>query len=44
MEAILAAQSDPNTRLRDVINAADCTYEALARDVRRIAAENGEIL
>ncbi|MCX4654919.1 tetratricopeptide repeat protein [Streptomyces microflavus] len=40
----MAAQRDPNTRLRDVINAADCTYEALARDVRRIAAENGEIL
>ncbi|CAL9462036.1 hypothetical protein SUDANB145_02656 [Streptomyces sp. enrichment culture] len=40
----MAAQRDPNSRLRDVIAAVDCTYEALARDVRRIAAENGEIL
>ncbi|WP_326811836.1 tetratricopeptide repeat protein [Streptomyces scopuliridis] len=40
----MAAQREPNSRLRDVIAAVDCTYEALARDVRRIAAENGEIL
>ncbi|CAL9570892.1 hypothetical protein SUDANB174_04793 [Streptomyces sp. enrichment culture] len=40
----MAAQREPNSRLRDVIAAADCTYEALARDVRRIAAENGEML
>ncbi|MET8330083.1 tetratricopeptide repeat protein [Streptomyces sp. NPDC005181] len=40
----MAARKDPNSLLRDVIDAADCTYEALARDVRRIAAENGEIL
>lgn len=40
----MAGQRDPNSRLRDVIDAADCTYEALARDVRRIAVENGEIL
>ncbi|MGW5331541.1 helix-turn-helix domain-containing protein [Streptomyces bauhiniae] len=40
----MAAQRDPNSRLRDAIDAAGCTYEALARDVRRIAAENGEIL
>ncbi|CAM5377195.1 hypothetical protein GCM10010298_25940 [Streptomyces microflavus] len=33
-----------NSRLRDTINAAGCTYEALAKDVRRIAAENGELL
>ncbi|MFG3121418.1 tetratricopeptide repeat protein [Streptomyces sp. NPDC048201] len=40
----MAAQRDLNCRLRDVIAAVDCTYEGLARDVRRIAAENGEIL
>ncbi|MFJ6541395.1 tetratricopeptide repeat protein [Streptomyces sp. NPDC091385] len=40
----MAAQKGPNYRLRDAIDAAGCTYEALARDVRRIAAENGEIL
>ena len=33
-----------NSRLRDSISAAGCTYDALARDVRRIAAENGELL
>ncbi|MFK0188885.1 tetratricopeptide repeat protein [Streptomyces rubiginosohelvolus] len=33
-----------NSRLRDTINAAGCTYDALAKDVRRIAAENGELL
>ncbi|NED90956.1 tetratricopeptide repeat protein, partial [Streptomyces sp. SID11233] len=40
----MTAQRDPNSRLREVVAAVDCTYEALARDVRRIAAENGEIL
>lgn len=40
----MAARREPNSRLRDVIAAVGCTYEALARDVRRIAAENGEIL
>lgn len=40
----MAAPRDPNSRLRDTISATGCTYEALARDVRRIAAENGEIL
>ncbi|MGW0927093.1 tetratricopeptide repeat protein [Streptomyces sp. NPDC002644] len=40
----MAAQRIPNARLRDAIDAVGCTYEALARDVRRIAAENGEIL
>ncbi|MFJ5779309.1 tetratricopeptide repeat protein [Streptomyces sp. NPDC093094] len=40
----MAAQKDPNSRLRDAIDAARCTFEALARDVQRIAAENGEIL
>ncbi|GAA3297103.1 hypothetical protein GCM10020295_28740 [Streptomyces cinereospinus] len=43
MEAIVTAQRAPNSRLRDVIDAVGCTYEALARDVRRVAAENGEI-
>ncbi|MFI5705742.1 tetratricopeptide repeat protein [Streptomyces xanthochromogenes] len=36
--------STPNSRLRDTINAAGCTYEALAKDVRRVAAENGDLL
>lgn len=40
----MAGQRDPNSRLLDAISAAGCTYEALARDVRRVAAENGEIL
>ncbi|MYU06517.1 tetratricopeptide repeat protein [Streptomyces sp. SID8366] len=44
MEAIVAAAPrGPNSRLRDVIEAIGCTYEALAKDIRRIAAENGEI-
>ncbi|RAJ56319.1 hypothetical protein K376_04305 [Streptomyces sp. PsTaAH-130] len=38
-----AAPRGPNSRLRDVIEAIGCTYEALAKDIRRIAAENGEI-
>lgn len=40
----MAAPKGPNSRLRDVIEATSCTYEALAKDIRRIAAENGEIL
>jgi transcriptional regulator with XRE-family HTH domain len=40
----VATQRAPNSRLREAIDAAGCTYEALARDVRRIAAENGEVL
>lgn len=40
----MAAQKDPNSRLREAIEATGCTYEVLARDIRRIAAENGEIL
>ncbi|WP_329273697.1 tetratricopeptide repeat protein [Streptomyces sp. NBC_01451] len=40
----MAAPREPNSRLRETISATGCTYEALARDVRRIAAENGEIL
>lgn len=40
----MSAKINPNSRLRDTITAADCTYEALAKDVRRIAAENGELL
>jgi hypothetical protein len=43
-EAFVAAQREPNSRLRGAVDAAGCTYEALAGDVRRIAAENGEIL
>ncbi|MFI1869433.1 helix-turn-helix domain-containing protein [Streptomyces jumonjinensis] len=38
----MAATKQPNSRLREVIESLGCTYEALARDVRRIAAENGE--
>jgi hypothetical protein len=38
------APTSANSRLRDTINAAGCTYDALAKDVRRIAAENGELL
>ncbi|MEU4492659.1 tetratricopeptide repeat protein [Streptomyces sp. NPDC023998] len=40
----MPAPTDPNSRLREVIATAGCTYEALARDVRRIAAENGELI
>ncbi|MFI9719229.1 tetratricopeptide repeat protein [Streptomyces sp. NPDC052396] len=40
----MAARNRPNVRLREVIDAIGCTYEALAKDVRRIAAENGEII
>ncbi|CCK24394.1 hypothetical protein BN159_8490 [Streptomyces davaonensis JCM 4913] len=40
----MAAPRGPNSRLRDVIEAIGCTYEAVAKDIRRIAAENGEIL
>ncbi|MFI5981420.1 tetratricopeptide repeat protein [Streptomyces sp. NPDC051555] len=40
----MKAPSTPNPRLRDTIESAGCTYDALARDVRRIAAENGELL
>ncbi|WP_046494487.1 hypothetical protein [Streptomyces odonnellii] len=39
----MAAQRDPNSRLRETIDAIGCTYESLAKDVRRIAGENGEI-
>ncbi|MGI5468364.1 tetratricopeptide repeat protein [Streptomyces sp. CA-132043] len=38
----MAAPREPNARLRETIEAIGCTYEALAKDVRRIAAENGE--
>jgi len=34
----------PNTQLREAIAVVGCTYDALAKDVRRIAAENGEML
>ncbi|MEU1624186.1 tetratricopeptide repeat protein [Streptomyces sp. NPDC020096] len=40
----MAASKEPNVRLRETIAAVRCTYEALAKDVRRIASENGEIL
>ncbi|MEU7259078.1 helix-turn-helix transcriptional regulator [Streptomyces rimosus] len=40
----MAALNQPNIRLREAIAASGHTYEALARGVRRIAAENGEII
>lgn len=40
----MARQNEPNTRLRDTIAEARWTYEAVASAVRRVAAENGEIL
>ncbi|MEU8890352.1 tetratricopeptide repeat protein [Streptomyces sp. NPDC048442] len=39
----MAAHRAPNSRLRDVIAEARCSFESLAKDVCRIAAENGEI-
>lgn len=40
----LAAPREPNSRLRETIESVGCTFEALAKDVRRVAAENGELL
>lgn len=40
----MATHRDPNFRLREVIDAVGCTFDFLARDVRRVAAENGEML
>lgn len=40
----MARQNQPNTRLRDAIAEVRWTYEAVASAVRRVAAENGEIL
>ncbi|MCZ0975585.1 tetratricopeptide repeat protein [Streptomyces albulus] len=40
----MPASTDPSSHLRETIQAAGCTYEAIAADVRRIAAENGELL
>ncbi|MET9977232.1 tetratricopeptide repeat protein [Streptomyces microflavus] len=40
----MSTPTSANSRLRETINAAGCTYDALAKDVRRIAAENGELL
>ncbi|MBT2393697.1 tetratricopeptide repeat protein [Streptomyces sp. ISL-1] len=40
----MAASREPNSRLRETIEAVGCTFEALAKDVRRVAAENGEML
>ncbi|GAA2650009.1 tetratricopeptide repeat protein [Streptomyces lunalinharesii] len=40
----MSAQRAPNSHLRDTIEAIGCTYDALAKGVRRVAAENGEIL
>ncbi|WP_326767547.1 tetratricopeptide repeat protein [Streptomyces sp. NBC_01591] len=40
----MPAPTSANSRLRNTINAAGCTYDELAKDVRRIAAENGELL
>ncbi|NYI07430.1 tetratricopeptide (TPR) repeat protein [Allostreptomyces psammosilenae] len=40
----MTTRRQPNDRLRDAIAATGWTYEALAHAVRRVAAENGEIL
>lgn len=40
----MATQRQPNGRLRDAIAETQWTYEAVASAVRRVAAENGEIL
>ncbi|MGH3627015.1 MAG: hypothetical protein ACRDRL_06185, partial [Sciscionella sp.] len=40
----MAQQKQPNTRLKDTITETRWTYEAMASAVRRVAAENGEIL
>src|SRR5882757_5007938 len=40
----MTAPREPNSRLRETIAATGRTYEALAKDVRRVAAENGELL
>lgn len=40
----MAARREPNVRLRDTITAVGCSYESLAYAVRRVAAENGEVL
>lgn len=40
----MATSKGLNLQLRETIAAVGCTYEALAKDVRRIAAENGEML
>ncbi|WP_330335456.1 tetratricopeptide repeat protein (plasmid) [Streptomyces sp. NBC_00536] len=40
----MTERRDPNTALADVIAEAGCTYEALARAIRTVAAEAGEEL
>lgn len=40
----MTTRHEPNTRLRDAVAESGCTYEALARAVRQVAAENGEVL
>ncbi len=40
----MTVRRQPNSRLRDAIAATGWTYEALAGAVRRVAAENGEVL
>lgn len=40
----MAQQRQPNTRLRDTIAETRWTYDAVASAVRRVAAENGEII
>lgn len=40
----MATSKRLNSQLRETIASVGCTYEALAKDVRRIAAENGEVL
>ena len=40
----MATHKEPNPRLRDAIASTGWTYDAVARAVRRVAAENGELL
>ncbi|MGI9002729.1 MAG: hypothetical protein ACR2GH_13855 [Pseudonocardia sp.] len=40
----MVAERETNSRLREAIAATGWTYEALARTVQRVAAENGEVL
>lgn len=40
----MATRRQPNSQLRDTITSTGWTYDAVARAVRRVAAENGELL
>lgn len=40
----MATRKQPNSQLRDTIASSGWTYDAVARAVRRVAAENGDLL